>query len=189
MHDDPIESLLAEGEEVLWSGGPRRGPWVLAGAGLSVMGAIWLILPTGILLLTCGPIAEGSELGAVGMRLMLIPFFLAGLALLLTPLFKRLGHPKVRYLITDRRLILTGGLGSRNLKAVELDQVKNVALTTSLADRPYGTGTLSFFGGELVPRGHRVVSHYERFRNIERPLEVLKLAQERIARARREGGG
>jgi len=94
----------------------------------------------GPLVLACGALAAARKLAGRSPR----PGIVWG-ACLLAPLYvlRRLAAWPVSYLaVTDRRMVLTGGLLVRTAAAMSVDKVTGLTLQRTVAGRLFGYGTL-----------------------------------------------
>jgi membrane protein YdbS with pleckstrin-like domain len=114
-------------EEPLWSGRPA----LLSRPGLVVGGAVLAL--TGLAgVVALAPIPGGSIAGAVLLGLGLILIAAAAVACL-----------RYRYELTTRRAVAREGFLARNTSEIQLDDVRNVVVQRSVADRLLGLGSVS----------------------------------------------
>jgi hypothetical protein len=125
-----IYQHVKPGETVLWSGQP--GPFHLAKWRIknAVWSVVWLLIFVPLFYLNdfggfFGPGLHWQTLFSVGN----IPFFI-GLGLLsvgvlsaLSPVFAYLGAPGTVYVVTERRILMIGGLRSSSLRDYSLDKL------------------------------------------------------------------
>lgn len=157
------ELQLTAGEELLWEGRPAPRCFMLREWRHALFGVLFLLFAVFWQ-------AIGLQMAAVyalpWLALVPVPFVLFGLHLALgRMLLARLEWPRVRYAMTDRRLLVRRGLGGR--KQIELD----LAAVTYFQLLPHGKelGTLRVYAaGErrgvalhCIEYPHRVVEPLE----------------------------
>ncbi|MGH7686856.1 MAG: PH domain-containing protein [Candidatus Dormibacteria bacterium] len=126
-----------------------------------------LVLLAGIAALVLAPENVGGvHLGAVRAVI--------GIALLVAALAWTLIHylrwRSLTYLLTDRRIIVAGGVLSRFSESIALDRIQNTVLRRSLADRMLGAGEI-----ELESAGRDGV---EAMRRIPHPAQFYNLLEQ-----------
>ncbi len=133
---DPIRSELGAGEQLLWSGQPRQGlllrgadalqiPFSVLWAGFAVF---WLVTAE----------RSGAPLPFV---LFGAPFVLMGVYIVAGRFFvDSAQRQKTFYAVTPQRIIIVSGLAVRKVRSLSLKTISEL----SIAERPDGTGTLTF---------------------------------------------
>jgi Bacterial PH domain len=133
---EEIQSELAPGEQVIWSGQPRQGltlrgadvfaiPFSLFFAGFSVF---WIH----------GAASSGAPLPFV---LFGVPFVLVGLYLVFGRFFvEAKQRSRTFYAVTAQRVIIRSGIVSRSVKSLPLKTLHDL----SLSEHSDGTGTVTF---------------------------------------------
>lgn len=114
-------------EESIWTGRPA----LLSHPGL-VVGGVLLAVAGLAGLVALAPIPGGSVVGAVLLGVGLVLVGIAAVACL-----------RYRYELTTRRAVTREGLVSRHTSEIQLDDVRNVVVQRSVADRLLGLGSIS----------------------------------------------
>lgn len=114
-------------EESIWTGRPA----LLSHPGL-VVGGVLLALAGLAGLVALAPLPGGSVVGAV---LLVAGLVLVGIAVI--------ACLRYRYELTTQRALSREGLLSRNTSEIQLDDVRNVVVQRSVADRLLGLGSVS----------------------------------------------
>ena len=176
---DSADFYLRPGETVVWKGGPVFKPFVISALSITLVGILMLIIPSMMLIMLLTLPSNLGAIGTTGFVLFLDPFFLVGLAMIFSPLYYARVHRYIEYVLTDKRIIITGGLVGRDIKIINLDQIKNVAVNVGLVDSVYGTGKIRFFTGEIESSGRSTRSKYNRFHAVKNPYDLFKLIEDR----------
>ena len=144
-----LESNLEPKEKLLWSGQPRQGlllrandlfliPFSLLWGGFAICWELAVLHATFH--------TTQHTLGAFQYIFPLwgIPFVLIGLYLIVGRFFTdRMLREKTTYAVTDQRAIIISGLFSRSVRALDLRNLSEIALT----EREDGSGTIIFDAG------------------------------------------
>ena len=132
--------VLSTGEQILWSGKPKKNAFIASHA-LTMMpiAIIWLCLDMTFIL---------NMVRADGLQLFTLGFF----ALHLMPVWIWLGSmltaPKrwrnTNYYVTNRRIIIQGGFLALNEKSLFFKDIRSVQCKVGIFDKLFGTGTILF---------------------------------------------
>lgn len=137
-----IEKHLSSGEQILWSGQPRKGivfrrtdgfviPFSVLWCGFAIF---WEFMATRGLSKSQGPISVIFPLFGV-------PFVLVGLYFVFGRfLVDARARAQTFYAITNERVLIVSGLFSRRVKSINLATLTDVSMT----ERNDGTGTITF---------------------------------------------
>lgn len=146
----PQRPVLTAGEQILWSGKPRKTAFIAAQS-LTMMpiALIWLCFDMTFI---------SQMLRADGFELFTLGFF----ALHLMPVWIWLGSvitaPKrwrnTNYYVTNRRIIIQGGFLAVNEKSLFFKEIRSVQNKVGLFDKLFGTGTI-LFNSELFSGKNR----------------------------------
>jgi hypothetical protein len=185
-----IRNILDENEEVYWSGKPNLLGLILNGKniGAIIFGVVWLtfLIPFlgvgfGMLGLFGGllgninfDISSGAPLGgafAIGWLVFLIPFLLIGFATLLAPLWSILAYRNMEYLLTSKRVILSGGIIGKDFTSIDYDQIKNIDVKVGLFKN---FGNIEIFSGEMGRSNDSVYQKEDIMYAVGNPYEVFK---------------
>ena len=165
---DELNKVLEKSEKVLWQGAPAFKPFFFGGGG-SIIAAI------------VGFVFIGASLfvGAGTIFFLLVPHFWIGLFLVFgVPLYNFLVYKKIYYAITDKRVLMQGGLVGRDFEMVDFDQITNTEVNVGVADKLFGSGNtgtilISTAGTFTYSRSGQIAKPY-RFSNITNPYDVFK---------------
>ncbi len=162
--------MLAAGESILWRGKPLKKAFV-AKRCLSMMpiAIVWLCFDS-VFLMNIG------DMGGVG--LFLVPFML----LHLMPVWIWLGSCLTagrswnftNYYVTNRRIIIQGGILSRNEYSLYYKDIRNTNLNIGLFDKIFGTGTIRFSDDPMVKQRQKDNHQME---HLENPRAVYQRIQ------------
>jgi hypothetical protein len=133
-----------------------------------------LILPGEEVLWQCRP-----PLGPYILNALLFPSASGFWHTLFAPL--RAGH--VRYLVTDRRILLTTGLLGRGLKTIPHEMLVNIVIGPGLG----GTGTLLLYSGQLGDEGEALHDDLVAVPDALQVYQTIEAARKRLL-LRTEGG-
>jgi hypothetical protein len=206
--DDPLRPYLDEGERVLWTGKPVLGPYLRRNWTATCFGVfflsftcVWLTFALGIGSVMWGLLRESGGDGGLVVTMPSLLFSLVGSVFLLVGGWLTFGHHiasylewrKMRYAITDRRVIILGGAFRRRLDSIPLLRIPTVRIVE------HGGGSGDLVLGPYPPVGAVVTSRNRGYQPTSPALfavpharEVYGLlrdaAQALAERARREGG-
>jgi uncharacterized membrane protein YdbT with pleckstrin-like domain len=142
--------VVAEGEQVVWSGRPSwRGRISIVAPGIVLTAAVVAVLVW----------ADVSKTVTL----------IVGLVLLaVTVVWALLETIRWKYTITDRRVFVRHGLVSVNEQTARLERVQDLTLRQTLFDRLFGVGTLQIdtAGSEGGPLEFRALTEPTRVREI-----------------------
>ena len=163
--------VLTAGENILWSGKPRKAPFILAHS-LTMM-------PIAIVWICFDFSAISSILSGGGFQWFLLGFF----ALHLMPVWIWLGSlitaPKrwrnTGYYVTNRRIIIQGGFLAVNEKSLFFKDIRSVQNKVGIFDKLFGTGSI-LFNAELLSGNNKATPP---------SFQYLDNAQEIYARVQR----
>lgn len=138
-----INSILIEGEKVIWSGIPKKSAFI--------MNKVVTMLPFALLWLAFDSffiIAMFSTEGSSEMLGFAIPFF----AFHLMPVWIWLGNvlsakkrwENTQYAVTDKRIIIQSGFIGINYQTIYYKEIKNVHLRVGIIDKLLGVGDIYF---------------------------------------------
>lgn len=171
---DDVTRLLRDDEEVLWRAKPDPSAfyagWALAlsitATFLAVPAVGWAFLELGV-----SPTAFPAAPTAGGLAAVAIA---AGLAL-------RRAYALAEYVVTDDRVLRSGGIVGRDVSTVPLADVTDVDVTRSLIGKLFGTGQLAFQTAGGPTAGVRLAC-------VRGPYEVLGAIEDARERARSSEG-
>lgn len=133
-------SLAGPDESILWEGRPHRWAYVVRQWPLTLLGIPFLGFA---FIWMQGAGALGGRAGSFS-TLFGVPFVLAGLYLVVGHYaYSALVCPTVRYILTDRRLIISAGFPIARSISIDLGSIQAVEVTEGLIDRRLGTGSIT----------------------------------------------
>lgn len=145
--------VLTNGENILWSGKPKKTPFILAHS-LTMM-------PIAIVWICFDAAGIAAIFNSGGFQLALLAFF----AFHLMPVWIWLGSvitaPKrwrnTSYFVTNRRIIIRGGFWAVNEKSLFFKDIRSVQSRVGIFDKLFGTGTITF-NSEMVSHNNNKVT-------------------------------
>ncbi|PSQ27337.1 hypothetical protein BRD03_07105 [Halobacteriales archaeon QS_9_68_17] len=158
-----IRSILLDGEEILVDSRPAWSAWSfhLIAAGLLVVGS----------LLTSEPAAIGGGIVVAGVIAAYVWF----------------QREKVRYLVTDRRIVVVTGISSRQTNETWMEDVRGMQTGASFVERILGHGHITV-SDSILSRGSLMalsgiqgltlggISNYEEIANVVRNRQAERKA-------------
>ena len=142
-----IERQLNNGERLLWTGKPDAGRTALKYIPFSIFAVFWLGMCTvifgGMAFVTGGmsQAVGGSMMPGVGITsFMAIPFVVAGLGFLFSPVLAAIGASNTVYGITDSRLLIVKSFISTSVRTYRREDIRDL----ERIERANGTGDLVF---------------------------------------------
>lgn len=140
---DDDKSPLISGEELIWTGRPKKKAFIVNKlVPLLPFVIIWLCFDTFFIITFLGAM-EGTQ-----MIWFLIPFFLLHLA----PVWIWLGNlvtsnkrwKNTKYYVTDKRIIIKNGVIAENYQTIYYKEIRNVTLHIGIIDKMLGVGDIYF---------------------------------------------
>lgn len=138
-----FENLLTKGEEIIWSGKPKKSAFIINKAlHMLPIALIWLMFDSTFI------IAMFSSDMPKNMLFFVIPFF----ALHLMPVWSWLGNvltakkkwDNTRYAVTNKRIIINTGFIGIDYQTVYYKDIKNVNLKVGIIDKMLKVGDIYF---------------------------------------------
>lgn len=165
--------VLTAGEHILWSGKPKKAPFITAQS-LTMM-------PIAIVWLCFDFTAISSIVSSGNIQWFLLGFF----ALHLMPVWIWLGSmitaPKrwrnTNYYVTNRRIIIQGGLLALNEKSLFFKEIRSVQNKVGLYDKIFGTGSI-LFNAEMFSGKNRTTP--PAFQCLENAQQVYERVQRTV---------
>lgn len=139
--EDYQDIVLADGENILWQGKPKKSAFIV--------NSILPMMPVTLLWLAIDVFFISTFLSAGGfgdMAFFIIPFF----AVHLIPVWKWIGDvlsssrkwENTKYCVTDKRIIIQSGFISSNINSIYYKDIQNVNLHIGVFDRMFGVGDI-----------------------------------------------
>ncbi len=186
-----LAEMLDNNEKIVWQGKPDKKvyiasyfvPFMFVFGFLSMFflpfGMTFLALPLGLASGTEGGSAMWFEF-ASSFLCVLIPFVAVFGSVLFSMLVPIFAYRHVEYIITSKRVLISGGMIGRDIKMVDFDKLQNIEVNVGLIDKLMAsgrTGALYFFSGEVTStkNGYRAVK--DKMIGINDPYEVFKLVK------------
>lgn len=135
MSGGQLPFTLRPDERILWSGRPKKIPFIGKSLIFTVIGLLFAIPATAVLL----QISEAPAL------LLIPPLVIAAVGYLLAivfPLRSVLSAGKVRYYITNQRIVILDGALEVSAETIEFSDLESVVIRRGFWDKKFGTSTL-----------------------------------------------
>lgn len=170
-----IKGLLLEGEQLLWSGKPKKNAFVINKS--VVMMPIALIWFSFDAFFIGTMISEGAM---QNMPLFIIPFFALHLMPVWMWLFNVLSANRqwrnTEYAVTDKRIIIRGGTVGYSFRNIYYTEINSVDLHVGVIDRMLGVGDIQInTGGETASSKNKgapaildIENSYELFNKVQK---------------------
>lgn len=138
--------VLNKDENVIWQGKPQYVPYLVSVIPAVIFGLVWL---------SASSFFFFSLLGKVPVPFMLFVGFFVAIGVLITlgiPLYAVLVYKYIWYVITDKRVILQGGLIGRDFDFVDYDKVESAGVNVGVIDKVFGrnSGSIRIYANRLV---------------------------------------
>lgn len=165
-----LDKVLNEDEKVFWEGRPRFLPFFFSSIIVSLFGLIfvWVGLPSFL---------ANAKTGNPFSILTAFPFWIGILITVGIPLYTALVYKYVYYVITDKRVIIQGGLIGRDFEMVDFDQITNADVKMGILDKLFGRSSGSIListAGTLTYTREGPMQKPYTLRHIKDPYEVFK---------------
>jgi hypothetical protein len=168
-----IDSVLNEGEKIIWRARPKFWPFVLQsffGAGSRPGTAVTYFY----LIVYFFVLSYSAKFSFLYFMIIVV------IGLLLLFLYPVLLYKKVEYAITDKRIVLQKGVIGRDFDSIDFDKIQDMTVNVGVTDKIFGTGSISSVSaGESVytKRGYKILPKVF-FRAISQPYEVYKILKQ-----------
>lgn len=170
-----LSQILNKNEKVLWEGTPQFGPYVarIISVGLAIAFFISLVfVPVGASLLFDSLIDPLEILIPLS-----VPFIILFGIFGIGTGYALLVYDHIYYVITDKRVILQGGLIGRDYKIVDFDKIQNAEVNVGVFDKLFGnsSGTISIATAGTI--GYGKYGSYQlpyRLQSVGNPYKVFE---------------
>ena len=176
INENSIDNVLMAGEQVIWSGKPKRNAFIINKSMVMMPFALlWLLIDGGFIV---GMVASG-EIGE--MLFFIIPFF----AIHLMPVWIWLSNvltankkwKNTEYAITDKRIIIKGGFVGYDIKSIYYTEINTVDLRVGVIDKMLGVGDIHIIENGIITGKNASMPS---ILDIENPIEVFKTVQKTV---------
>ena len=174
--ENSIDNVLMAGEQVIWSGKPKRNAFII-NKSMTMMpfALLWLLIDGGFLIAS---IASGEFMAVAWF---FIPFF----AVHLMPVWIWLSNvltankkwKNTEYAITDKRIIIKGGFVGYDIKSVYYTEINTVDLRVGVIDKMLGVGDIHIIENGIITGKN---ASMPAILDVENPMEVFKIAQKTV---------
>lgn len=168
--------LLIPGEQVIWSGKPKRNAFIV--------NKVLTMLPVALIWLVLDGFVFGQAFAAGGQMMgFMIPFAL----LHMFPVWLWLGNAltanrrwkNTSYYVTNRRILIQTGVLSQDVQTIYYKDINNINLRVGILDRLLGVGDIYFDLGYYRSGGKTRVN-YKSFLDLEDAPSVYTRVQKVI---------
>ena len=161
-----MEEIIEDNERKLWEGRPRFWPFFLRRITPFIFFVVALSLQLAVVLLI-------SAANAKNFRLIPTFFIFSIVCAVCLFVFIRdaIGYMYVRYLITNKRVILQRGIIGRYFEIVDFDKITNAEVDVGIMDKLFGGGS----GSIRISTAGTVVSG--RYGPVARPYVICNVAE------------
>ncbi len=165
-----IHQILDENETIFWEGKPAFFPFVFNGGNvfLAAFGLIWSAMTI--------PFLFATSFG------WFIPHVYIGPIMIFGPtLYRFFVYNNIYYAVTNKRVLLEGGLVGRDLKSIDFDQITDVSVNVDLFDKLFNQNTGSIFvmtPGAFRQTKNGAVPHPHEMDSIHDPYVLFKKLKE-----------
>lgn len=170
--------ILDQNEKILWEGNPKFLPFVAKS---------FITLPFGLFYLLFSIFWTGSAY-SMGAPLLFVlfgsPFIIIGALITFGPIiYSTLVYKHVHYLITDKRVIVQGGIVGRDFKTIDFDMIQNAEVNVGIFDKLFGqnSGSINIStAGMITPNTNTIFQSHNFYRspytisNVENPYKVFE---------------
>lgn len=174
VQDNSIEGLLLEGEQLLWNGKPKRNAFIINKTVVMMPLAILWFCFDGFfiaMMISSGEIRK--------MLFFIIPFFAIHLMPVWIWLWNALSSNRcwknTEYAVTDKRVIIRGGVVGYNFQNIYYTDINSVDLHVGVIDRMLGVGdiVININGVQIGSKSNK----RPMILDIENPYEVYNKVQ------------
>lgn len=161
-----IHQVLDENETIFWEDKPAFLPFVFSGANVftTVFGLVWSAMTI--------PFLFNTSFG------WFIPHIYIGPILVFGPtLYRFLVYNNIYYAVTNKRVLLEGGLIGRDIKSIDFDQITDVSVNVDLFDKLFNQNTGSILvmtAGAFRQTKNGAVPHPHEMDSIRDPYVLFK---------------
>ena len=162
MSREQLPFSLRSGESVLWSERPETAPYIGKSLIFTIVGLFFAIPATAVIL----------EIKGAPLVLLIFPGIIAVVGYLLAiipPLASILSLKRVKYIITNQRIVILGGVFDLSVRTVDFSEVESVVIRRGFWDKRFGTSTLY-----LIVKGVFIVPSFSSITNADEAKELIE---------------
>jgi hypothetical protein len=174
---DPIRE---PDEIVSWAGKPHFVPYLFSGLPILFIGCMWGLFDLNLMR---GMRHEQLGFAVPFFALHLFPFWGA----LLYMLWLLLSFHNVVYALTNKRVILRGGVFAPSFTSYQLSQLSAPAVSVGPIDSSVGAGSVRFTYGYATSSRGAPAAKQERFRAVDDPYDVYRQLNESVEKNASKG--
>lgn len=169
----PINNILVEGENLIWSGKPKKSAFILNKSLMMFpIAVIWFLFDFTFIV---SVFRSGTQ------SWFLLPFF----ALHLMPVWIWLSNvltankrwKNTRYMVTNKRIIISSGFIGAEYQTIYYKDIKNVNLRIGLIDKLLKVGDIYFVTNDMVYSNKNMVNFTAAFLDVENVYEIYPKIQ------------
>ncbi len=164
-----FEPVRDGGESLIWAGKPHYVPYLATALPMLIFGMLWGCFDLFFLVM-------GLKSKTHGMLGFMIPFLtihaFPAWGSLLYVVYLALSYKNTAYAITNRRVVLRGGVWAPNYKSIDMDQIGEVDVTIGPIEKMIGCGTIRADCGRTTSKGATITDNIVA---VDNPYEVYKL--------------
>ncbi len=162
MSREELPFGLESDERVLWSKRPETAPYLGKSLIFTILGLFFAIPATAVLIeIKSAPLFLLALPGIIA----IVGYFLA----IIPPLAKVLSLKKVKYLITNKRIVILGGVFDSSIKTIDFSDIESVIIRRGFWDKRFGTSTLY-----IIVKGVFIVPSFSSITNAEEAKELIE---------------
>lgn len=169
-----FHKVLEPKETVLWEGKPKALPYILDKTiPYLFLATLWLFL---VYVFVVGE--HPKEYDSSRLVFLIFPHLLLGLILALGPLiYNFFFHKNLRYLATDRRILIQSGILGEDFESIEYDEIAQTKVDMGLRDLISGGSGSLLLHGKNRHALEASDSFFYALHHVENPYEVFKLIE------------
>lgn len=171
QNENSIKDLLMSGERLIWSGKPKRNAFILnKSVKMMPFALLWLCFDGFIII----SMVSGGQIRSV--LFFIVPFFAFHLMPVWIWLWNVLSSNKkwrnTEYAVTDKRIIISGGVLGYNFQNIYYTDINSVDLHVGLIDRILGVGDIAI--------NQKGLSGTQSILDIENAYDIFKRVQKTV---------
>jgi len=162
MLREQLPFSLRSNESVLWSERPEAVPYIGKSLIFTIVGLFFAIPATAVII----------EIKGAPLHLSIFPFIIAVVGYLLAtipPLTSILSLKRVKYIITNQRIVILGGVFDLSVRSIDYSEVESVVIRRGFWDKRFGTSTLY-----LIIKGAFIVPSFSSIMNADKAKELIE---------------
>lgn len=170
--------IINKDEKVLWEDRPQFAPFLAKSFIAVPFGLFFLSFALFWTFLSFSATSDSSSTPQTLniFPLFGVPFILIGLGITLSPLYSVFVYKNIYYILTDKRVIIQGGLIGRDFEIVDFDKIQSANVNVGIFDKLFGinSGNITIDAGRIKSTNQGSESHPYTLSSVTDPYKAFE---------------